>query len=622
MIDISVNKINKYYGANHVIKDVSFEINSGERVGLLGKNGSGKTTLFKVITGEEFYESGSVARASNKRIEMLAQIPTFGEEDTCEDVLRSSFSEVSAIYHEMKKLEISLTEENMQQYSRLLEKYEQLGGYNTEVELDKICSGMNIDDRLRNSLFSMASGGEKARVNLARVLLHESDILLLDEPTNHLDLVSLEWLETFLQEFKGTVVVISHDRRFLDNVVTRIIELDGENIDFYAGNYSFYVEEKERRRETQAEKYKQQQRKIGQLEAAIKRQRVWMQSNPSNTGLAKRAQAMERRIEQMDKIDKPKKNNILSEEFDSGGYIAKQAVYLENVTKAYFKKIILKESTMNILRNERIALIGENGCGKSTLMKMIMKVETPDSGLIAISPSVKSGYIPQSIIFDDENATVLDTLRYKFGLTEEKSRSILANFNFRAQDVLKKVSVLSGGEKSRLKLCLLMQSNTNFLLLDEPTNHLDIGSREWIETALDNFDGTMLFVSHDRYFLEKFAQKVWHMENGKITIYNGGYNEYIDKKIEKEALENAEKERDTKKVSKKSKKTQNLKEIPKENIDEKIKQLELKIEFNTAEIEGDMNKGDFSKMEKLTSKKWALEKELEVLYDEWLEENI
>jgi ATPase subunit of ABC transporter with duplicated ATPase domains len=335
MIDIAVNALNKSYGANQVLRDVTFEIYSGEKVGLLGKNGSGKTTLFKILTAEEAYESGSVSKASGKKIEMLAQIPEFGENGTAEDVLRSSFRETSAVLAAMKKIEGDENPGALARYGRLMEEYERLGGYDEEVKLNKICGGTGIDENMKNSPFHCLSGGEKSRINLARILLRECDILLLDEPTNHLDLPSLEWLENFLRNFRGTVVVISHDRVFLDRTVTRIIEIADCKANFYSGNYTFYTQERNRRYLTQAEQYKQQQRKIKQLEAAIKRQRVWAQMNPSNSGLAKRAQAMEKRIEQMDKADKPKTERKLTAEFNGGGYAAKFIVSFDSVSKSF-----------------------------------------------------------------------------------------------------------------------------------------------------------------------------------------------------------------------------------------------------------------------------------------------
>jgi len=610
MIDIALNEINKYYGANHVIKGISLEIYSGEKVGLLGKNGSGKTTIFKLLTGDEHYDSGNIAKASGKKMEMLAQIPTFGENDTAEDILRSSFAEITDIFNAMRKIEGNADPAVLTRYGRLMEEYERLGGYDTEVRLDKICSGMNIDNRLRKSHFDQLSGGEKARVNLARILLRDCGILLLDEPTNHLDLASLEWLEKFLGDFPGTVVVISHDRVFLDRVVTRIIEIDDGKANFYAGNYSFYVKEHEQRYLTQAEQYKQQQRKISQLEAAIKRQRVWAQINPSNTGLAKRAHAMEKRIEQMDKVERPVTAKKLTAEFDSGGHAAKVVVSFESVCKRFGENVLIHDLNVNILRNDRIAFVGANGCGKSTLLKMIMDEERFYNGDIRISSNVKIGYMPQVISFDDMEATVLDTLRAEIGVPEEKARGILARFQFVSADVMKKVGTLSGGEKSRLKLCLMMQTNINFLLLDEPTNHLDIASREWLENALSDFEGTMLFVSHDRYFLNRFADKVWSMENGTVTRHDYGYEEYIET-LRKDTVS----EEVPKKVKVKTKVASQKSAVV--SVETRIMEAEAELSKVEAEIEMELLKADYSKMSELHEKMNRLEAQIDTLYHEW-----
>jgi len=521
MIAVSAYEVNKYYGANHVLKGVSFEIYKGEKVGLLGKNGSGKTTMFKLITGEEPYESGTVTKASGMTVEMLAQIPEFGDEVTSEDVLRSSFKEISDVYAAMKKIEGDCDPKVLARYGRLMEDYERLGGYDVEVNLDKICNGMNIDDRIRFSPFNQLSGGEKTRVNLARILLRDSDILLLDEPTNHLDLASLEWLEKFLREYNGTIVVVSHDRAFLDNVIKRIIEIEHGVAHFYSGTYSWYVQEKYQRIKTHTEQYERQQKEIKRIEDRAK---WFVEQNQFTT----KHHAILSRIDHMEKIDKPITSRRLTAEFDSGGYASKDIVTFKSVNKSYGDKVILNDLELKIYRNECIALFGANGCGKTTLMKMVMNEEPCDSGEIKVSASVKSAYMPQIIVFDDMNATVLDTLRYGLDVTVERARSILAGFNFRANDIMKKVGSLSGGEKSRLWLCMMMQNNINFLMLDEPTNHLDIASREWIENALYDFEGTMLFVSHDRYFLRKFADQIWAMEDGIITKYDCSFDEYFE----------------------------------------------------------------------------------------------
>jgi len=521
MITIAANNVNKYYGANHVLKGISFEVYKGEKVGLLGKNGSGKTTLFKLITGEEPYESGDIIKASGKKVEMLAQIPDFGENDTVEDVLRSSFKDIADVYAAMKKIEGDADPSVLARYGRLMEEYEILGGYDTEVNLDKVCNGMHIDDRIRNSPFSQLSGGEKTRVNLARILLRDSDILLLDEPTNHLDLASLEWLENFLKAYPGTIVVVSHDRVFLDKVVTRIIEIENGIAQFYSGNYSWYAEEKLRRYTSQSEQYERQQKEIKRIEDRAK---WFVEQNQFTT----KHHVILSRIDHMEKIEKPITSRKLTAEFDSGGYASKDIISINSVCKSYGEKVIVDDLSLKIFRNEHIAFIGPNGCGKSTLLKMIMDEEPCDSGEIKISPSVKLAYMSQIITFDDMNATILDTLQYGLDIPVGRARNILAGFHFRADDVMKKVGTLSGGEKSRLKLCIMMQNNVNFLILDEPTNHLDIASREWIENALYDFEGTMLFVSHDRYFLNKFANRVWSMDDGVITRYECGFEGYLE----------------------------------------------------------------------------------------------
>ncbi|HOP09882.1 MAG TPA: ABC-F type ribosomal protection protein [Oscillospiraceae bacterium] len=614
MIDIATYELNKYYGSNHVIKGITFEVYTGEKVGLLGRNGSGKTTLFKVLTGEELYESGSVSKASGKRVEMMAQIPEFGENDAVEDILRSSFQEITDIHHEMKQIEGDEDPSVLLRYGHLLEEYERLGGYETEVKLDKVCNGMNIDEKMRKCLFNQLSGGEKSRVNLARILLRDCDILLLDEPTNHLDLASLEWLEKFLNEFKGTVVVISHDRVFLDRVVTRIIEITDGKADFYAGNYSYFIEEKERRFLTQSEQYEQQQKKIRQLETAAKRMHEWAKI-ADNKAMHKRAFAMEKRIEQMDKVDKPVTAKKLTAEFDSGSYAAKELVAFDSVYKSYGEKVLLNHLDLKIRRNDRIALVGANGCGKTTLLRILMGEEPCDSGKIKLGPSVKPAYMPQIIAFENEGATVLDTLRFDAGLSEEKTRSILAGFHFKAADVMKKVGTLSGGEKSRLKLCMLMQNNVNFLLLDEPTNHLDIATREWIENALTDFEGTMLFVSHDRYFLNKFADRIWSMENGVITEYGCEFDEYLELTRPVEIPVNKPKATVTKGKDKDKIKIHPEKEIPTEDL---IHEAETELKSVIAEIESDLQNADFQNMKALYEKKSQLEERIDTLYSEWV----
>ena len=622
MVDISVHELNKYYGANHVIKGITFEIYSGEKVGLLGKNGSGKTTIFKILSGAEPYESGSVSKATGKKIEMLAQIPVFDEKYTVEDILYLSFKEILDIYKEMKQIEGDATPNILARYGNLMEEYERLGGYDIEVKIEKICNGMNIDEKMRKGLFSSLSGGEKTRVNLARILLRDCDILLLDEPTNHLDLLSLDWVEKFLNDFSGTIVVVSHDRSFLDNVIKRIIEIDDGQLNFYEGNYSYYVDEKERRFLSQTELYEQQQKKIRQLETAAKRLHYWGMLNPSNKGLHKRAFAIEKRIEKMDKVDKPVKSKKITEEFGDSGFSGKEIVSFNSVYKSYGSNILLNDISLKIYRNDRIALIGVNGCGKTTFVKMIMGGEICDSGDIKVGNSARIAYLPQIIEFENKDFTVLETLCYAIESGEEKARNILAGFHFRAQDVLKKVSSLSGGEKSRLKLCLLMQDNVNFLILDEPTNHLDIESREWIEDAIYDFNGTILFISHDRYFLNKFADRVWSMENGEINEYIGGYEEYVEKSKKsnnKQNINDAKKQNPPIKEKKQSDNSLSFMELKRlEELEKLIAETEENIKNVDIEMESDSVQSDHEKLNILYEENRSLEDTLNSLYDEWL----
>jgi len=520
MIEISAHELNKYYGANHVLKGMSFEIYSGEKVGLLGKNGSGKTTMFKVITEEEPFESGQLSKASGKKVEILAQIPVFGESDTVEDILRSSFKEIAEVQNAMKKIEGEEDPKVLIKYGRLMEEYEHLGGYEVDYKIDIMCNGMNLNT-LRESSFNKLSGGEKTRVNLARILLCDCDILLLDEPTNHLDLPSLKWLEGFLKNYPGTIVVISHDRAFLDNVIKRIIEIEEGKANFYSGNYSWYADEKRRRYTTHSEQYERQQKEIKRIEDRAK----WFVEQDRFTT---KHHAILSRIDHMDIIDKPLKSKKMTEDFTSGGYAAKVIVSFDSVYKGYGKNQLLDNVNLKIGRNDRIALIGANGCGKTTLLKLILGEETCDSGTVKVSSNVNIIYMSQIIRFSNENATVLETFQNEYDIPEGKARSILTKFRFRTPDITKKVSTLSGGEKSRLKLCLLMQSTANFLILDEPTNHLDIDSREWIEDAVADWDGTMLFISHDRYFLNKFATKIWSMKDGTVIEFIGTFDDYIE----------------------------------------------------------------------------------------------
>ena len=529
MIDISVSNLTKEFEVGKKILDgLTFQVDQGERVGLLGKNGAGKTTVFKIITGEMDYDDGQVMTAPGKTVGLISQIPVYPPEYTVEDVLQTAFDRLHAMEKEMAELAGRMASDSdptlLKRYDALTAAFEAGGGYDTQTELNKVCSGLEISGDMRGQLFSSLSGGEKTRVNLARLILEDTDILLLDEPTNHLDLRATEWLEEYLDRYKGTVLAISHDRWFLDRVVRRIIELHDGRAEFYSGNYSFYVVEKERRYQEQLKQYEKEQAKIGQLEKAAEQLRIWAYSG--NDKIFKRAQSMEKRIERMRTTDRPTKERKLDLRFGESEFRGDEMFTVKELKKSFDGRVLFDHVNLEVVGGERIALLGDNGTGKSTLLKILLGEEAPDSGKIRFGPTVKTGYLPQIIHFAHPERNLVDTMIYDQDCSTQTARNRLAAFNFRGEDVFKPVSALSGGEQSRLRLCMLMDEKINLLILDEPTNHLDIDSREWIEGAVEDYGGNLLFVSHDRYFINRFATRVWMLEDGKVTDFRGTFQEY------------------------------------------------------------------------------------------------
>ena len=413
----------------------------------------------------------------------------------------------------------------LRRYDHLTASFEALGGYDTATAKNKVANGLSIDGDMRQKLFDQLSGGEKTRVNLGRLILEDTDILLLDEPTNHLDLQATEWLEEYLRKFRGTVVAISHDRYFLDRTVSRVIEVLDGKAEFYSGNYSFYAVEKERRYQERMKQYLKEQAKIQQLEKAAEQMHLW--AFMGNDALHKRAFSMEKRIERMRTTAKPTKAKKMDARFASREFKGDEVLQFRGVTKSFDERTLFSDVYLRVEGGERIALIGENGTGKTTLLNMLTGRESCDGGSIRLGPSVKWAYLEQVIHFDHPERNLVDTMLYaKKNITPQSARNRLAAYQFQGEDVFKSVSVLSGGELSRLRLCMLMDEEINFLILDEPTNHLDIASREWIEEAVEAFDGTLLFVSHDRYFINRFATRIWELADGTITDYPMGFAQY------------------------------------------------------------------------------------------------
>ena len=626
MIDIQVNGLVKSFEVGHNVLDgLTFQIDQGERVGLLGKNGAGKTTLFKILTGELDYDEGQVTIATGRRLGLISQIPVYPAGYTVEDVLRTAFARLQTLAEEMRALESRMAEGDsdpsvLRRYGTLSEKFEAFGGYDTDVAVNKIAAGLSISQEMRAQLFDSLSGGEKTRVNLGRLILEDTDILLLDEPTNHLDLHATEWLEEYIRSFKGTVVTISHDRYFLDRIVSRVIEVLDGKAEFYSGNYSFYAVEKERRYQERMKQYEKEQAKIQQLEKSAEQLRMWAFQGMDKT--YRRAISMEKRIERMRTTAKPTKAKKMDARFNTAEFHGDEVLALRNISKSYGDKHLFSGISLKVEGGERIALIGDNGTGKSTLIKMIADEVYPDSGRIRLGPQVKLAYLPQIIHFDHPDWNLVENMMAaKRGISAQSARNRLAAYDFRGEDVLKPVSVLSGGEQSRLRLCMLMDDEINFLILDEPTNHLDIDSREWIEEAVEAYDGTLLFVSHDRYFINRFATRIWELTDGTITDYPCGFAQYRQMKAQEEAEKAAapkpEKERE-KPAAERPQRGNKAQQAARRQLTICERDI-AKAEERIAALEADMEAAacDYEKLNELVGQKDAAQAELDALYERW-----
>ncbi len=527
MIDIQVKNLKKFFVIGENLLDgLSFDVQEGERIAILGRNGCGKTTLFKILTGQMEYDEGEVYVNPDKRIGLISQIPHFPEAYTVEDVLRSAYTPLLNIRKKMEALEEQMasgaTQEQLREYDSLTNRFQAGGGYEMDVETDKVCNGLGITPQQRGQAFDSLSGGEKTRMNLARLLLEKTDILLLDEPTNHLDLRSVEWLEGYINSFKGTVLAISHDRYFLDRVARRVIEIVDGHGEFYSGNYSFYIEEKQARFDLQMKQYEQEQAKLKQLGYTVERMKGW---GINNRTLYRRAMSIQHRMERIKKTERPKTEKTMHATFGEKNFSGDVVFQMKNVEKSFGDRTLFSGVELKVEGGERIALLGDNGTGKSTFIKCLLGEESCQ-GKIQFGPTVKWGYLPQIIHFDHPERSLYDTMLYEKNCTPQVARDRLGAFLFQGEDVFKQVGDLSGGEQSRLRLCMLMDEKINLLILDEPTNHLDIASREWVEAAIEEFEGVLLFVSHDRYFIEKFAERIWHLEDGMIRDFRCGYTKY------------------------------------------------------------------------------------------------
>ena len=617
MVDISVKNLSKFFviGEN-LLQDLSFDIQEGECVAILGRNGCGKTTLFKILTGEMDYDQGEVYVNPNKKLGLISQIPKFPQGYTVEDVLRSAFAVLTATKRKMEALEAAMaqgaTQEQLREYDTLVNRFQSGGGYEMDVDVDKICNGLGITQQQRPQEFDSLSGGEKTRINLARLLLEKTDILLLDEPTNHLDLNSVEWLEGYITGFKGTVLTISHDRYFIDRVADRVIEIVDGHGEFYSGNYSYYMEEKQARFDLQLKQYEQEQAKLKQLGYTVERMKGW---GINNRTLYRRAMSIQHRMERIQKTERPKAERTMKASFGEKDFSGDVVFKLKNLSKSFGDRVLFSDVNLSVEGGERIALLGDNGTGKSTFLKCLLG-EEDCQGKIQFGPTVKWGYLPQIIHFDHPERSLYDTMLYEKNLSPQMARDRLGAFLFQGEDVFKTVGTLSGGEQSRLRLCMLMDEKINLLILDEPTNHLDIASREWVEAAIEEFEGVLLFVSHDRYFIEKFAERIWLLENGTIRDFRCGYEKYRSileheaqaKVLPVQSLEPKVKKERPRSGPKDGEKLVRRLEREIEKQEQKVAELEEKIQQASA---------DYQELTRLLEEKEGEEETLMELMEQW-----
>ena len=615
MVDIQVTNLTKFFviGEN-LLENLSFEIQEGECVAILGRNGCGKTTLFNILTGQMDYDSGEVYVNPNKKLGLISQIPKFPEGFTVEDVLRSAFTELLRLHRRMEALEgemaVGATDAQLREYDTLANRFQTGGGYDMDVEVDKICNGLGISSEQRGQEFASLSGGEKTRMNLARLLLEKTDILLLDEPTNHLDLRSVEWLEQYINAFKGTVLTISHDRYFIDQVADRVIEIADGHAEFYSGNYSFYMDEKQARFDLQMKQYEQEQAKLKQLGYTLERMKGW---GINNRTLYRRAMSIQHRMERIHRTEKPKKERTMKASFGEKDFSGDIVFKMKGVSKSFGDRVLFSDVNLSVEGGERIALLGDNGTGKTTFIKCLLG-EEDCQGKIQFGPTVKFGYLPQIVHFDHPERSLYDTMLYEKNCTPQTARDRLGAFLFQGEDVFKQVGNLSGGEQSRLRLCMLMDEKINLLILDEPTNHLDIASREWVEAAIEEFVGVLRFVSQDRYFIEKFAERIWLLEDGTIRDFPCGYQKYRSI-LEHEAaakpapvVEAKPKKEKPKGGTKESEKLVRRLEREIEKQEAAIAELDARIEAAAA---------DYQELTRLLGEKETAENDLMALMEQW-----
>lgn len=548
MIIVNIQQIKKYHAANLVLDGVTLQLQDSEKVGLIGRNGSGKSTLLRLISGHEQVDEGMLTIKKDLTIGYLPQIPAEFEELTVYEVLAYGYRELMVTKQEMSVMEQQMSsseaaanpeivERLLKTYALVQERFERDGGYEMDTAIDQVASGLQIDRSNDHRNFGSLSGGEKTRIVLASQLVFRPALLLLDEPTNHLDLKGIEWLEQFLQRYEGACVIVSHDRYFLDAVGTKMIELEDGEAYTYLTNYSGYMKEKEERLLQQFAQFQEQHKVMKKMKETIRQLEEWGRIG-GNVKFFKRAASIRKALERMEAVKRPilerKTADFELSPLDRSG---RKVIAFEGVTKQFGECVILNGAEGCLLYGEKVVLLGDNGSGKTTLFKLLLGVIEPDAGEVEQGARVEIGYLAQQEPVRDNKLTVLEYFRTEGGMEEGEARNVLAKYLFYGTDVFKPLQILSGGEWSRLRLALLVRRKPNLLLLDEPTNHLDMASREALEEALEDFPGTVLAISHDRYFINRLAKCVWELKQGRIAAYLGNYDDFKEKRGERSSQE-------------------------------------------------------------------------------------
>lgn len=542
MIILNGQNIKKYHGANLVLSDVTFEVHEGEKVGLIGANGSGKSTLLSLVARLEKPDEGMLTIKKETRVGYLPQIPAEFEHMLVYEVLAHGFRSLADTRQKMSRMEQQMGEPDaasspavlerlLHKYAILQEEYERGGGYEMDASIDQVATGLGIQKSMYGRVFGTLSGGEKTRIALASQLIMKPELLLLDEPTNHLDLKGMEWLEQFLRHYTGACVIVSHDRFFLDRVVTKIVELEDGEASTFLSSYSGYVRMKEELVLQQFAEYQEQQKRIKKMKETIRQLEEWGRIG-GNEKFFKRAASIRKALERMEQVKRPVLNpkhaSFDLNAKDRSGHVV---LLFEGLHKKYGDKRVLQGVEGMIEFRDKIALLGDNGSGKTTFFKLLLGSETAEDGYVEWGSAVTVGYLAQQEERKEPKKTVLEFFREEAGMEEGAARGTLAKYMFYGPDVFREVGKLSGGEWSRLRLAILVNSKPNVLLLDEPTNHLDIASREALEEALEEYQGTVLAISHDRYFINRLAEKVWELQEGELAVYLGNYDDYAEKKL-------------------------------------------------------------------------------------------